>query len=104
MATGPAAAAEEGLITIHELVRVGNKICTRDHFHSGSSYGQPSRQAAIAAAGRDWSGFTAWEYGAQWGSFALSETKRISCNQASGWSCTVDARPCRATGPARRRR
>src|SRR5690606_31930734 len=41
---GPANAAEEGLITLHELVRVGNKICTRDHFHSGSSYGQPSRQ------------------------------------------------------------
>lgn len=92
----PASAADEtGLVGLHTLKRSGNKICMADHFHSGSSSGRNSRKEAEAAAISDWQGFTAWEYGSIWGSFALAESKTISCSPSSGWSCTVEARPCR---------
>ena len=95
-AISPATAADEtGLVGLHTLKRSGNKICMADHFHSGSSAGRNSRKEAEAAAISDWAGFTAWEYGAAWGSFAMAESKTISCAPSSGWGCTVEARPCR---------
>ena len=95
LTAGAASAQDDGLAGLHAKVRVGNKICMADHFHSGSAAGHDTRKKAEAAAAADWAGFTSWEYGAHWGSFALAETKRMSCQQAGGWSCTVEARPCR---------
>jgi len=97
-------ASAQGLADMHTQVRVGNKICMADHFHAGSSNGQPSRKAAEAAAIASWSSFTAWEYGSNWGHFKLAESKKVVCENAGGWACTIDARPCRPTGPMRRRR
>jgi hypothetical protein len=96
VALGATSAAAQGLADIHEHVRVGNKICFKDHFHDGSSANQPSRKAAEAEAVKVWRGFTGWEYGAQWGSFRLAESKRVNCSGADkAWSCQVAARPCR---------
>jgi hypothetical protein len=92
----PASAQESGLASIHEWVRVGGKICMKDHFHSGASAGEKTRKAAEAAAIGSWQGFTAWEYGGAWGSFKNAESKSIKCDGGgSSWGCTVDARPCR---------
>lgn len=92
----PALAQQDGaLVGLHQLGRVGNKICMVDHFHSGSSSGRDNRKAAEAAAISDWAGFTAWEYGSHWGHWGMAESKRVQCHQAGGWSCTVEARPCK---------
>jgi hypothetical protein len=93
-----------GLVGLHQLGRSGNKICMVDHFHSGSSAGKDTRKQAEIAAISDWAGFTGWEYGSHWGHWALAESKSMSCQQAGGWSCTVEARPCRQGTPGRSRR
>lgn len=85
-----------GLVGLHALVRNGTKVCMADHYHDGYSSGEPSRKAAEVAAARSWVGFTAWEYGSAWGSFAMAESKKISCSgSGNSWSCSVSARPCR---------
>jgi hypothetical protein len=93
--SAPAAAQDEGLAGLHAKVRIGNRICMADHFHTGTSTGHASRKQAASAAIADWAGFTAWEYGSHWGNFAMAESKRISCSQPTDWSCVVEARPCR---------
>ncbi len=93
--TSAARAQDSGLVGLHDKVRVGNKICMADHFHTGTSSGRASRKEAEAAAASDWSGFTAWEYGVHWGSFGMAESKQMSCSNVGGWSCTVEARACR---------
>ena len=94
--SSPAAAQQDGgLAGLHDKVRVGNKICMADHFHTGSSAGQPSRRQAESAAIADWAGFTAWEYGNNWANFGMAESKTMTCQQAGGWSCSADARACR---------
>ncbi len=100
-----ASASAQGMADIHTHVRVGNKICMADHYHYGSSSGHVSRKAAEAAAIQTYESFTAWEYGANWGRFALAESKSISCQNAGGWGCTLEGRPCRpASGHRGRRR
>lgn len=99
-----AASQETGLDSLHAQVRIGSRICMLDHFHNGSSSGQPSRKHAEAVAIRTWVDFTVWEYGPPWGSWKLAETKRVSCSQTGGsWSCTLEARPCKPAGGRRRR-
>ena len=102
----PVQAQESGLDSLHAQVRLGNRICMLDHFHNGASSGQASRKQAEAVAIRAWAEFTAWEYGGQWGSWRLAETKRVNCGQTGGaWACTLEARPCKpASGRATRRR
>lgn len=75
-----------------------------DHFHQGFSSGHGTRQAALREAVAGWRGFTAWEYGDHWGSWNRAKSKSVSCDQGSGgWSCSVEARPCkRYTRSARR--
>lgn len=100
----PASAQETGLDSLHAQVRVRGKICMVDHFHSGSSNGQRSRKLAEQEAIRTWVDFTAWEYGDNWGSWRMAETRRVSCNQnAGGWACTLEARPCKPAGRTARR-
>lgn len=102
----PAMAQETGLDSLHAQIRIGGKICMLDHFHDGASNGASSRKQAEAQAVGSWAGFTAWEYGNNWGSWRLAESKGVSCSQAGGsWSCTLQARPCKpATGRFVRRR
>lgn len=77
-----------------------------DHFHDGASSGASSRKQAEAQAIASWAGFTAWEYGNNWGSWRLAESKGVSCGQVAGsWSCTLQARPCKpVSGRVVRRR
>jgi hypothetical protein len=92
---GAGAQAEEtGLAGIHTWVRVGGKTCLADHFHSGSGSGSTRTQAERQAI-QSWVDFTAWEYGSSWGRYILSASKKMTCQRGDGWSCFVEARPCR---------
>jgi hypothetical protein len=92
----PASAQGMGLAGIHEWVRVGGKICMKDHYHDGASAGEKTKKAAEAAAISAWQGFTAWEYGGAWGAFRNAESKSVKCSGGgSSWGCQVSARPCR---------
>ncbi len=93
----PSASAQDGaLASLHEQRREGNRVCMVDHFHNGSSAGQPSRKAAEVAAMRSWAEFTAWEYGDHWGNPAMAGSKSMRCgNDGKSWSCDFDARACR---------
>jgi hypothetical protein len=91
----PAHADETGVASIHTWIRVGRKTCMADHFHDGTGTAR-TRAGAHLAAIRAWSEFTAWEYGSSWGSYGLALSKSAKCaRSSSGWSCTVQARPCR---------
>lgn len=103
--SSPIGASAQGLEFLHDQRIEGNKSCFPDHFHSGSSGGHATRAAAEKAAVESWAGFTALEYGNEWGSWRLAGSKSVSCSQATGaWGCQVEARPCKpAYGAAARR-
>ncbi|MBU2583196.1 MAG: hypothetical protein KJ622_15920 [Alphaproteobacteria bacterium] len=92
----PAAIADDtGMAGIHSWMKVGRKTCFGDHSHAGNSSGKKSEKAALAAAIDDWQGFTAFEYGTDWAYYKHAHAKTKSCSQeASGWSCSIDAVPC----------
>ncbi len=91
----PRAEAQSLAETLHDLVRVGGKVCLKDHAHYGEGYGASRRVAELSAIS-SWQGFTAWEYGNAWGSYRLAEGKSMRCGTGpAGWTCAVDARPCR---------
>ena len=86
---------ETGIAKIHAWAKVGHKTCMLDHFHDGSGNGATRAQAERAAI-RSWAEFTAWEYGNPWGRYSVAASKKVTCSQRSGgWSCVVEARPCR---------
>jgi hypothetical protein len=92
---GTASSQETGIAEIHSWVKVGRKTCMLDHFHDGSGNG-PTRTQAERAAIRAWVEFTAWEYGPPWGNYAIAASRSMNCTRgAGGWSCAVEARPCR---------
>ena len=77
-------------------VRIGGNACFADHVHYGSSKGEPSKKAALAAAGASFSAGVDFEYGATYASWAIAAHKKIDCYQDGGsWSCVVYALPCR---------
>ncbi|MGF1649799.1 MAG: DUF995 domain-containing protein [Hyphomicrobiaceae bacterium] len=84
------------LVGLHELRREGRLICMVAHWHTGSGSG-PTQKSALTAAVRDWSGFTAWEYGNHWGLWrnARSKTERCTRRDSGGFECVVDGRPCK---------
>ena len=95
-ASSVSAQAQDGMASLHAQQRVGGKVCMTSHFHNGQSTNAPSRKAAEMAAIRDWTGFTAWEYGGAWANFQLAASKSMKCSQSgSTWGCNVEARPCR---------
>jgi hypothetical protein len=86
---------ETGVAKIHTWTKVDRKTCMLDHFHYGSGNG-PTRAQAARAAIRSWAEFTAWEYGDPWGRYFMAASKKVTCALgSSGWSCSVEARPCR---------
>jgi len=94
LSTPPATADDTGFASIHALRKERGKICMVDHYHSGAGTGRTKRAARRAAIG-DWQGFTAWEYGTDWGSFRSAASKGIAYEKvANGWSANVEARPC----------
>lgn len=102
---GGGTASAQGLEFLHDQRIEGNKSCFVDHSHSGTSGGHATRAAAEKAAIESWSGFTALEYGNNWGSWRLASGKSMNCSQATGsWGCQIEARPCKpAVGAAARR-
>lgn len=84
------------LVGLHELRREGNLTCMVGHTHAGASIGMPTRKAAEVAAMRNWSEFTALEYGGQWGNANLSANKIMRCSgSGTSYSCDFESRPCR---------
>ena len=92
---GPVQADETGIAGIHSWVKIGRKTCLADHFHSGSGNAANRKQAEKQAI-QSWADFTAWEYGSSWGRYSLAASKSMTCNNTDGWSCFVEARPCRS--------
>lgn len=96
LGAGTALPQETGMAGIHEWMKVGRNTCMLDHFHDGNGTGRTRRDAEQSAI-RSWVEFTAWEYGTPWGNFRIAVSKSMNCtggNQA-GWTCHVQARPCR---------
>lgn len=93
----PATADDTGVAqALHTIRREGGRLCLDGHFHNGTSAGQASKKAALAAAIDNWQGFTAWEYGTDWARFRKAASKSMKCSiSGSSWGCSVDARPCR---------
>lgn len=93
---GAGSASAQGLDFLHEQRPEGGRICMTDHFHYGSSNGEPTRAAAEKAAIASWAGFTVLEYGNNWGSWRIAASKKMNCSQSgTGWSCNAEARPCK---------
>jgi hypothetical protein len=91
-----AMADDTGLAVLHDLRREGGRTCFLDHYHYGNSAGMPSRRAAEIEAARSWADFVDLEYGSDWARYSRAHSKSVSCEQsAAGWSCQVEARPCR---------
>jgi len=80
--------------TWRETRREGGECCMPDHAHYGSGSGS-SRGAALADAAANWAGLVDIEYGSAFSHFSLARGKSISCSRSGGWSCSVEARPCR---------
>ena len=91
----PVLADSTGFAGAHDWRKEGGRTCFTDHYHYGSSSGMRTREAAIAEAARSWSSFTALEYGSDWASFGRAAGKKVSCSPTGGWSCSIEARPCR---------
>lgn len=88
-------AEDSSLAASHDLRKEGGRTCMSEHTHTGAGTGA-SKPAARAAAVRSWIEFTNFEYGRAWASFAnaAGQATRYT-KEASGWSASVDARPCR---------
>jgi hypothetical protein len=95
LATTAAVADDTGLAYSHTLRKEGGRTCMADHYHSGSGEGH-SKEAAHASAVRSWIDFTNFEYGTAWARFgAAGSPSTHYTKEASGWSATVEARPCK---------
>jgi hypothetical protein len=91
-------ADETGLAAMHEQRRERGRVCFVDHYHYGSSAGQPSKRAAVVMAVKSWAGFTDFEYGSLWAHWSRAASKKVKCGRAGpggAWSCDISARPCR---------
>ena len=67
----------------------------KDHTHIGKG-GDSDPGRAQSKAIRDWSDFTAFEYSAAWGNFAIAAGKQMRCGPLrEAWLCEVEATPCR---------
>jgi hypothetical protein len=77
-------------------VKIGKHWCFADHVHFGSSKGQPSKKAALAAAAASYAEGIVFEYGNGYESWTIAARKNINCYQEGGsWTCVIHALPCR---------
>lgn len=90
----PASADETGLASMHSWRTERGTTCMVDHFHYGSGEGRTKKHARDAAI-KSWQEFTAFEYGTDWAHFRKAASKTIGYSTTtSGWSATIEARPC----------
>ena len=84
-----------GFDAIHSTIRVGKRVCFDGHSHGGSGQG-PSRKAAELQAIQSWYSYTAGEYGSDWANIHKAIHTSMRCGaSAGGWTCDVEATPCR---------
>ncbi len=95
LTAGTVLAEDSSLAASHDLAKEGGRLCMSNHAHTGSAEAA-TKPAARAAAIRSWAEFTNFEYGRSWASFsaAAGSTTRYT-KETTGWSATVDARPCK---------
>ena len=80
---------------LHGKVRINGHTCMQDHTHTGKG-GDAHQQIAMAKAAKDWSEFTALEYGAAWGNFSIAANKSMKCGLLrDAWMCEAEAVPCK---------
>jgi hypothetical protein len=92
---GLAQADDTGFASSHDLAKENGRLCMSNHAHTGSGEGATKAQARSGAV-RSWIEFTNFEYGSDWASFAVAAGPATRyTKEASGWSATVDARPCK---------
>lgn len=102
-ATAQAVAKDDDLLAPHSAYIKGRTQCFDSHTHVGGADGRTKR-AALRAAIREWQSFTAWEYGAVWGSYRRAAGKTVEYIKAEkGWTARVEARPCRRVKLRRKR-
>jgi hypothetical protein len=88
-------ADDSGFASMHDLGRMGGRLCMTDHYHYGNGEGK-SKAAAQKDAIGSWASFTDFEYGSDWARFSKAAGKKMSCSQSgAGFSCQVEARPCK---------
>lgn len=93
---------EAGAVSLPKKMPNG-KVCRTNfgieaHFH-GANGAKPSKDAAQTEAIRDWSRFTAFEYGRRWGNWSLAIGHSMTCahdTNAGVWRCRAEAQPCRS--------
>lgn len=88
---------DTGLAASHDLRRERGRVCFLDHWHYGSSSGQPNKKAAEKAALVSWASFVDLEYGSDWARVGRAASKVMACEPGygGGWNCNFEARPCR---------
>ncbi|MCF6200222.1 MAG: hypothetical protein L3J67_12685 [Hyphomicrobiaceae bacterium] len=97
-----AGAASSGLVSLHTLKRVNNRLCMDGHFHYGAGGSPASKAAALANAKRKWADFVILEYGTDWGRFSVATAKGATCTGSRGaYHCSVEASPCKRLRAAR---
>lgn len=93
MKSGPAIT---GMDSMHQQIRVGNRVCMASHTHTGRVENEPSKSVAKKEAIAVWVDYTVGEYGYAWGSWNKARAKNITCRDGhSGWTCMAVALPCR---------
>lgn len=97
IASGGAVFADEtGFADLHSTRKEGGRICFDDHWHYGEAKAQPNQKTAMVEAIKSWAGFVDFEYGSTWANYKKAAGKKVKCeNGASGWSCEIEARPCK---------
>lgn len=66
------------------------------HLHHGTADGMASKSDAKRSAIQSWASFTDLEYGRGWSNFKNARYRKVSCfNREAGWTCNVEANPCR---------
>lgn len=97
VAAGSAQAGQTGMASMHEQRVVSGRLCFTDHTHVGTGQWASSKREATAHAARDWSSFTAFEYGSDWGVWRVARDKTVKCNKSgAGYICEVHGKPCLA--------
>lgn len=92
----PVTADETGFASAHSWRKERGLTCMADHWHYGSSSSHPTKEKAQRDAVSSWSSFTDFEYGSNWARWGKAGSKKVSCsNSSGGWTCNVEARPCR---------
>jgi hypothetical protein len=97
MAATASQAGQTGLAAMHDQRIVAGRLCFTDHTHVGTGLRAASKREAISLAARDWSAFTAFEYGADWAQWRVARNKKEKCQKSGGgYVCEVQAMPCLA--------